>query len=192
MKVSEAFKEVINGYNVNNAIVKNEYAKEFKVLQKDSIQYTNIIKDKLVNKKFSNEIKDKFFLHPRDILIFVKKPYRVGTYPFELNGLEVVIPNNFIILRDINMDYYSYIFVANYLEKIGIAKCVKKNSIEENLTIKDIKEIDLPDIPKEKQMTISKLLKTVNKRSAIYSSILENDDKIIRYVISEITGEKND
>ena len=192
MKVSEAFREVINGYNVNNAIVKNEYAKEFKVLQKDSIQYTNIIKDKLVNKKFSNEIKDKFFLHPRDILIFVKKPYRVGTYPFELNGLEVVIPNNFIILRDINMDYYSYIFVANYLEKIGIAKCVKKNSIEENLTIKDIKEIDLPDISKEKQMTISKLLKTVNKRSAIYSSILENDDKIIRYVISEITGEKND
>lgn len=192
MKISEAFKEVINGYNVNNAIVKNEYAKEFKVLQKDSIQYTNIIKERLVNKKFSNEIKDKFFLHPRDILIFVKKPYRVGTYPFELNGLEVVIPNNFIILRDINMDYYSYIFVANYLEKIGIAKCVKENSIEENLTIKDIKEIDLPDIPKEKQMTISKLLKTVNKRSAIYSSILENDDKIIRYVISEITGEKND
>ena len=39
-----------------------------------------------------------------------------------IDAKDVVIPNNFIVLRGINMDLYSYIFVSNYLEKIGIEK----------------------------------------------------------------------
>ena len=192
MKIKDVFKEVINGYNINNSAVKDEYSKTYKTLKKDSIQYTNIIEKKLVDKDFSNNIKEKYFMQPRDILIFVKKPYRVGTYQSFLNDKKIVIPNNFIILRDINMDYYSYIFVANYLEKIGIDKCIKENDIEENLTIASILDIDLPDISKEKQMSISPLLNAINRRSAIYSNILENDDQIINYAIKKVIGEDND
>ncbi len=192
MKIKDVFKEVINGYNINNSAVKDEYSETYKTLKKDSIQYTNIIEKKLVDKDFSNNIKEKYFMQPRDILIFVKKPYRVGTYQSFLNNKKIVIPNNFIVLRDINMDYYSYIFVANYLEKIGINRCIEKNNIEENLTISAILDIDLPDIPKEKQMSISPLLNAINRRSAIYSNILENDDQIINYAIKKVIGEEND
>ena len=188
MLIKDVFKEIIVGYNLTNSTTKNDYAKRYKTLQKDSIQYTNIIKDKLIEKNFTSEVKDKYFMKPRDILIFVKKPYRVGTYTYDDN-IELVIPNNFIILRNIDMDKYSYIFVANYLEKVIMEKFKEDNTKKGNLSIGEIEDIELPDIPKDKQMTISPLLKAINKRSAIYSNILENDDKIIRYAINSIVGD---
>ena len=191
MKIRDVFNEVIVGYNLNNTIVNDEYSMLYKTLQKDSIQYTNVIKSRLIDKVFSSDIKSKYFVHGRDILIFVKKPYRVGTYMWN-DDLKIVIPNNFIVLRGINMYHYSYIFVANYLEKIGIDKYVTDNKISGNLSIEDIKNIDLPDIPKDKQMRISKLLNSINERSAIYSDILENDDKIIRYAINSVIGDSDD
>ena len=191
MKIRDVFDDVIVGYNINNTVVNDKYSKLYKTLQKDSIQYTNVISSKLVDKVFSSDIKDKYFIHGRDILIFVKKPYRVGTYMFN-DDMKIVIPNNFIVLRGINMLYYSYIFVANYLEKIGIDKYVADNKINGNLSIEDIKNIDLPDISKEKQMTISKLLNNINERSAIYSNILDNDDKIVRYAINSVIGGNDD
>ena len=191
MKIRDVFSEIIVGYNINNTLVNDKYSKLYKTLQKDSIQYTNVISSKLVEKVFSSDIKDKYFIHGRDILIFVKKPYRVGTYTMD-NNPEIVIPNNFIVLRGINMVYYSYIFVANYLEKIGIDKYVSDNKINGNLSIEDIKNIDLPDISKDKQMRISNLLNNINERSAIYSNILDNDDKIVRYAINSVIGGNDD
>ena len=188
MLIKDVFKEIIVGYNITNSTTKNDYAKRYKTLQKDSIQYTNIIKDKLIEKNFTSEVKDKYFMKPRDILIFVKKPYRVGTYTYD-DDIELVIPNNFIILRNIDMDKYSYIFVANYLEKVIMDKFKNDDTKKGNLSIGEIENIELPDISKDKQMTISPLLKAINKRSAIYSNILENDDKIIRYAINSIVGD---
>ena len=188
MLIKDVFKEIIVGYNITNSTTKNDYAKRYKTLQKDSIQYTNIIKDKLIEKNFTSEVKDKYFMKPRDILIFVKRPYRVGTYTYD-DDIELVIPNNFIILRNIDMDKYSYIFVANYLEKVIMDKFKNDDTKKGNLSIGEIENIELPDIPKDKQMTISPLLKAINKRSAIYSNILENDDKIIRYAINSIVGD---
>lgn len=191
MKIKEVFDEIIVGYNQTNATVDDNYSKIYKTLHKDSIQYTNIITSKLIDKAFSSNIKKKYFVQGRDILIFVKKPYRVGTC-IKSDLPEIVIPNNFIILRGINTEKYSYIFVANYLEKIGIEKYIEDNKFLGNLKIDNVKEIELPDISKEKQMTISPLLNAINERSAIYSNILDNDDKIINYAINSITGDKND
>ena len=191
MKVKDVFKEVIVGYNLNNAGVDDEYSRYYKTLQKESIQYTNIIPKKCIDRKFSSHIKPKFFMQDRDILIFVKKPYRVGTYTVN-DKLEVVIPNNFIILRGIDMEKYSFIFVANYLEKIGIKNYIEKENIDRNLNKEDIKDIDLPDISKEKQMTISPLLNAINDRSALYSNILENDEKIVLYALNKVVSDEND
>ena len=191
MKIKDAFEDVYTGYNIANAAVKDKYSKMYRTLHKDSIQYTNIMDSRLIKKAFTGEIKKKYFIEPRDILIFVKKPYRVGTYNHNVNK-EIVIPNNFVVLRGINMDCYSYIFVSNYLEKIGIKKYVDENKFVGNLTVGDIKEIELPDIPKEKQMTISPLLNAINERSAKYTSILDNDEKIINYAIESIIGDGND
>ncbi len=191
MKVREVFKEVFTGCNMTNAVSDDEKVKDIYTMQKDSIEYTNIVENKLIRKRISNDVKKKYYMSDRDIVVYVKKPYKVGTYRFN-NDLEVIIPNNFIILRDINMDLYSFIFVTNYLEKIGIDKYVKEHGIEGNLTIGDIEDIDLPDIPKEDQMRISKLINSINERSSIYSIILENDNQIIRHALKEVIGDNSD
>lgn len=191
MLVENVFEEIFTGYNINNSITDDKYINDLYTMQKDSIQYSNIIESKLIKKRFSGNIKRKYYMHDRDIIIFVKKPYRVGTYRFN-KKLDIIIPNNFIVLRGINMDLYSYIFVTNYLEKIGIQEFVEKNNITGNLSIEDIKKIKLPSISKDKQMKISKLINAINERSSIYSTILENDDKIVKYALNKVVGDSDD
>lgn len=194
MLIKDAFEEIFTGFNMTNSTTNNQCIKDIYVIQKDSIQYTNIVKKKLIKRTATMDIKNKYYMKPRDIIVSLKKPYKVGTYRYQ-NAKDVVIPNNFIILRGINMDLYSYIFVPNYLEKIGIEKYVKENKIDErankDLTVEDIKNIELPDIKKEEQMKISKLMNLINERSAIYSTILENDEEIIKYALNEVVGDYN-
>ena len=191
MKLKDVFEEISVGYNVTNAAVKDKYSKIYKILHKESIQYTNVIDSRLSEKAITGKVKKKHLIHQGDLLIFVKKPYRVGTYKYNPDE-EIIIPNNFIVLRGINEDLYSNTFVANYLEKIGIENYVKDNEITGNLILSQVEDIDLPDISKEKQMTISILLNAINDRSAMYTNILDNDDTIIKYAIESITGDKND
>lgn len=189
MKLKEAFNEIFTGYNMTNAVGSNEKAEEVYFINKDSIQFTNIILNKLVSKTITTSIKNKYFMQERDIIISLKKPYKVGTYRFKSEKIEkIVIPNNYIVLRGIDRNYYSYIFVANYLEKIKFADYDKKDE----LRITDINEIELPDISKEEQMKITPLINRINERSTIYDKILKNDDEIIKYALKEVIGENND
>ena len=187
MKIKDVFEEIFTGYNMTNATGNND-PEEVYLIQKDSIQYTNIIENRLIKKRITTDIKNKYYMQPRDIIISLKKPYKVGTYRFN-NSKKVIIPNNFIILRGINRDLYSFIFVPNFLEKIGIQKFVEENNKTGELTVENVKNIELPDISKQEQMKISDLINNINDRSSIYSNILENDDKIIKYALKTVIGE---
>ena len=46
MKVIDAFEEVFTGFNMNNATSSEKSTDEAYFIQKDSIQYTNIISEK--------------------------------------------------------------------------------------------------------------------------------------------------
>lgn len=192
MQIKDVFPEIFTGVNLNIGNSKEESTREIYTLIKDSIQYTNIIEKKLVKKIVNVDIKDKYKMSDRDIIISLKKPYKVGTFRF-IYHKEIIIPNNFAILRNINRDKYSYIFVANYLERIGIAKYIQEHPERKNedLSISEIKEIELPDISKEEQMRISELVNNINERSALYNNLLENDEEIIKYALNEVIGGKN-
>lgn len=195
MKVKDVFKEIFTGYNMNNSTSSEDYTQTVNFINKNSIQYTNIIKDKLINKKINTNVKFKYYMQERDIIISLKKPHKVGTYrkiDIWRDNEKVIIPNNFVILRGIDTDKYSYIFLANYLENIGIDKYIEEKSTIGELKISDIENIELPDISKEKQMTITNLLNNINDRSTAYELILKNDEDIKKYVLNEVIGEEND
>jgi hypothetical protein len=78
MKVKEVFKEVFMGCNMTNAIANDEKVKDIYTMQKDSIEYTNIIENKLIRKRISNDVKKKYFMSDRDIVVYVKKPFKVA------------------------------------------------------------------------------------------------------------------
>lgn len=191
MLVKEVFEDIFTGFNLTNSIGSEKNLDDIYFIQKDSIQYTNIIINKLVKKRITTSIKNKYYMKDRDIIVSLKKPYKVGTYKYHTDK-KIIIPNNFLVLRGINRNLYSYIFLVNYLEKIGISKYVKENNIEKDLTVEDIKNIELPNITKKEQMKISELMNLINDRSAIYSTILENDDQIIRYALNNIVGGSDD
>lgn len=191
MLVKEVFEDIFTGFNLTNSIGSEKNLDDIYFIQKDSIQYTNIIINKLVKKTITTSIKNKYYMKDRDIIVSLKKPYKVGTYKYRTDK-KIIIPNNFLVLRGINRNLYSYIFLVNYLEKIGISKYVKENNIEKDLTVEDIKNIELPNITKKEQMKISELMNLINDRSAIYSTILENDNQIIRYALNNIVGGSDD
>ena len=68
MLVKDAFKEVFTGFNMTNSISGDKYVKDVYFIQKDSIQYVNIVESKLVNKRIDSDIKDKYYMKERDII----------------------------------------------------------------------------------------------------------------------------
>lgn len=189
MKIRDVFDEIKTGRYINNSIESNE-AMEVYTFKKEALSYSTLVESRLEEKTIYCNINDKYLMKPRDIIISLKKPYKVGTITYDMKK-KVLIPNNFAILRGINMELYSYVFVSNYLERIGIEEYVNAHNITGDLSLEDIKEIDLPNVPKDAQMTISELMKSINERSNLYSNILENDDKIVKYALNKVIGDSN-
>lgn len=81
------------------------------------------------------------------------------------------------------MDKYSFIFITNYLNNVWLDKYMENHS---ELSLEDIKEIDIPNISKEEQMSITNICKSLNKRSSLLMSLLDNDKKIIKEVFNKI------
>lgn len=187
MKINDVFGEIRTGKYIDGTITSNE-SMQIYTFKKEAINYSTLVESKLEYRTIYYKVKDKYLMQPRDIIISLKKPYKVGTITYKTDK-PILIPNNFAVLRDINMDYYSFVFVSNYLERIGIEKYVKEHNITGDLSLEDIKDIELPNIPKDEQMTISELMKKINERSNIYSKILENDDKIIKYALNKVIGD---
>ena len=185
MTIRDAFKNVFIGYNLSNSTVDNDNGTRYKVLQKESIQNNSIIPAKLVTKTFI-KIDEKYFLQPSDIVIYLKKPYRVAAVIPSNN--KIVVPNNFAILREIDSDKYNYLFLTYYLEKIITEKYINKSSIG----AEDIKKIELPDVSIDEQRKISSLLENINRRTSIYSSIMDNDNKTVDYFINKVLGDTHE
>ena len=189
MKIRDAFKEVRMGINLKSSKLQGEGDEILcYTFRKNALDYGLLLDDKLIEMNLYGEIEPKYFMQGRDIIISVKKPYKVVTYPYNTN-LKIIIPSNFIILRDINMDKYSFIFVINYLNYIAMDKYFKDKTSD--LTIEEINDIELPDIPKVRQMKISGLMNNINKRGQLYSKLIKNDKEIIFYALNKIVGDNN-
>lgn len=187
MKIVDAFDEIRTGVNLKNPVLQNEGEKiDAKTFKKNALDYGLLLEDKLVSFPIFGKIDNKYFMQPRDIIISTKKPYKVATYPYTTKN-KIIIPNNFIVLRGIHMDDYSYIFVTNYLERIAMKKYFKDKTSD--LSKVDIEKIELPDIPKVKQMKISELMKNINKRGVYLSNLISNDNEIILYALKKIVGD---
>ena len=70
MYIKDAFEEVFTGFNMNNATSSEKSADDAYFIQKDSIQYTNIIEKRLIKKKITTDINNK--LTSKTILVFPK------------------------------------------------------------------------------------------------------------------------
>ena len=140
-------------------------------------------------------VKDKYILKEGDIIIAnipSTSTAHVG-YASKLDSdYPIVIKKNFIVLRNISDDY-NPLFVAEYLETIGIKKFyVEKNKDASYAMVKeDIESIDIPNVSKEDQDRCVSLLNPLNERDRLYKELLVNDSKIKECLLQEvINGDK--
>lgn len=193
MLIENAFKTVKCGKDPNKMGSRPNDVMHIKKIQKSSMKNSKFIESRFVDDKLPFIIDDKYFLKKEDIIISLKEPYMAATISSDLED-KVLIPNNYAVLRNINNKKYNYIFVTNYLNLIAINKVLEKKKKLNNtsdLTLTEVKEISLPDIPLTKQETLINLFEAINGRAIYYEMIMDNDKKIIEYALKEVLGDKD-
>ncbi len=193
MTIGKVFNYIKGGKDPNKLVTRVSDRMDVKKIQKDSMKSSKFITSRFVDIKLPAVIDDKYFLQDEDIIISLKEPYIAAAMSETLEE-KVLIPNNYVVLRNIDKEKYNYIFVVNYLNLFGINKLINKNvknDIYTDLTINDIKSIVLPNISLEKQETVITLCNAINQRAVYYETIMDNDKKIIEYAMKEVLGGRN-
>ena len=171
--------------SANNKKKKKEYdLVSYRTVNKDSILFSTIIEKKLKEESFIPDIKDKYILKRNDIIIYSKKPYKVAIY----RGSErnIVVPNAFFIINELDIHKYDPVFLANYLNKII------NNKYNNTLILQDIEDIEIPDFEIKEQRKISSLLDNLNQRINLLSNIIENDSILIDEALDTIIGDNHE
>lgn len=181
MKVKDIFSEIFIGVNLNN--YKNiDDTQEVYTFKKENIIYNSILyndygynkfkknpykslpNNKLLKINVSKRINEKYFIMFNDIIISIKKLYKVFN-DIITKREKFLVTNNYIILRGINSDMFYAPFVSYYIENIGIKKYLESNNkISNELTIEDIKNIEIPNITLKQQ---------IKRYFSIHSRIME-------------------
>ena len=189
MKLRE-ISTILGGANLSNKDKKKKIngIKSYRKLTTNSIESPSIIENKLEYDKFDEDLDEKYLLKKYDIVIYLKKKYKVGIFL----GAEknIVVPNAFIIIRDLDSNYYDPIFLANYLTKNIDSLFEYKGS--NNINCEDVKDLELPLFSINKQKTISSLLTHLNRRISTYSNIIENDLILINEALESVTGDTHE
>ena len=132
---------------------------------------------------------DKHLLHVGDIVIGSVPSSNTShvAYASSLPEYPVLLKKNIIVLRDLKAEY-NPIFIAEYLENIGIKKLYQNGKLlqSSSLTVDLIKEIDIPNIPIEEQDKLVELFKPLNERTKLYKELLENDSYIKKNLLEEV------
>lgn len=190
LKIKDNFKEIFVGVNLSTCS-KNGDMQEVYTFKKEHIIFNSILYndfgynrlkyraqyEHLPNKNFSKvkvpkNIKQKYYLTFGDIVISLKKPYKVFEDIIFRND-KIIATNNYVILRGIDRKKHYAPYLAYYIEKIAIENLLKNsNRINTELSIEDIKNIELPSISKSEQIDKSCEI------SALIKTILEAEDQI--------------
>ena len=189
MKIGDVFSYIKNGIDTKKISGRVSEVVVFKKILKESMKNVKFIESRFSEaERLNHNIDSKYMLHKDDIIISLKKPYKVACLSQELD-YNVLIPNHYIVLRNIDSSKYNTLFVANYLNVVGIDNLINELDNQRDLTLYDIENIKLPDIPLSKQENMMNLCDSINEKAVCYEKIMDNDLKIIEHVMMEVLGD---
>lgn len=186
MKVREVFK-VYAGKDVELDSTDGIYAFGLKTSNIDECVITTSSSNLV---QFNSDIKDKYILHLKDIVIsstYTANKVHVG-FASTLQDYPIIICKNLIVLRGSSTEY-NPLFVAEYLDKIAIPQYLKdKKTQNERLTKDEIGNLDLPNISKTEQDKLVSIFNPINRRTALYKEIIENNNKIKLSLLEKVNN----
>ena len=178
MKLNEYVDTLLLGFNTSvksNTLSSKEY--EYKQLTISSINSCFINHNELKTIASGNRIDDKFFTKIGDIIICCKQPYNV-IYIDEEKDENILVPSNFIILRDIKTNKT---FLYNFLVcfRTTLLSNKKEDGGNDNITKTEVEDFEIPVLSNETIEKLSKVAERINKRQSLYSSLIDNDKELI-------------
>ncbi len=178
MKLNEYVDTLLLGFNTSvksNTLSSKEY--EYKQLTISSISSCFINHNELKTIASGNKIDDKFFTKIGDIIICCKQPYNV-IYIDEEKDENILVPSNFIILRDIKTNKtFLYNFLVCFRSTLLSNK--KEDGGNDNITKTEVEDFEIPVLSNETIEKLSKVAERINKRQSLYSSLIDNDKELI-------------
>ena len=177
MELKEYVNDIYLGLNKKETRhTSNDKIFSYKLLTIKAINNRFINKDVLEEYESLTKIDDKFLTKKEDIIICSKPPYNVVLINEEDDG--ILIPNNFIILRNSRLNTT---FLYNYLNLLGSKMKFNKDDENTNITKADVEQIRLK-IDDNKIKKISELSSRINKRQKAYGKLLDNDQELIKMI----------
>ena len=134
------------------------------------------------------DIKDKYYLSMNEILLSNKGDFQA----FVWKGQEKIMASSAFYRITICDKNFLPEYVALYLNSVpGKAQlCLRQNTVRiSTITISDVKDIDIPLIPMEKQRKLVELFLLYEQESSIMEKIAQNRKKLINSILSQTIKE---
>lgn len=135
--------------------------------------------------KAKEEIDDYYITHEADIIVRLTDPFTAVYITKELEG--IVVSSNFCIIRCSEKycpDYLSYYINSDTAKKLLLGNL--QGSIMKNINMSAVGELQIPQIPLDKQMVIGKLLRAQTKKITILNRIQQLEEKQQKAILEKI------
>lgn len=134
------------------------------------------------------DIKDKYYLSMNEILLSNKGDFHAFVWKGQA---KIMASSAFYRITICNKNFLPE-YVALYLNSVpGKAQlCLRQNTVRiSTITISDVKNIDIPLIPMEKQRKLVDLFLLYERESSIMEKITQNRKKLINSILSQTIKE---
>lgn len=171
------------------AFNQNEIIKKYKQFNLRSINKNGyIIESELEILEAKEKIDDYYLTHEGDIIIRLTDPFTAVYIDKDMEG--IVISSNFCIVRC--KENYSSKFLTYYINSENAKKKLFSNlqgSVLKNINMTVIADLEIPNVPFEKQKIIGKLLIAQTKRIIILERIKELEIKQQKLLLDRVIKE---
>lgn len=168
------------------AIHEKDAIKTYKQLNLRAINKNGYIEFNELETLKAKEVVDEYYLsHEGDIIVRLTDPFTAVYITKETEG--IVISSNFCIIRCSNKyspDYLSYYINSDTAKKLLLSNL--QGSIMKNINMSSVGELQIPEIPLEKQKVIGNLLRAQTKKIIVLKRILELEEKQQKAILEKI------
>ena len=138
----------------------------------------------------SNDILNDKLVKEGDLIFRLLYPLKVAYVTKELEGL--LVPSQYCIIRVTNKNYDAK-FLKWYLESTEVDKQVTPflmNTVMPLITVKSIKELEIPKVNLEKQNLVGKIIMNWYKEKRLVKQLLIEKEKYYNENIKKLLGGK--
>ena len=194
MTINDLTTQIFTGQIMTRVTAKEEVGdkviEECKVLVPKAIANGRVIKQDLADAKLKKVIEDNRITKKGDIVCKLSTPYDAVYIEEEDEGL--VVPSFCALIRGIDEEKADPRFITAYINTEYVTEGLKSKvagSVMPMIKLSDVKKVELPNIPVEKQRLLGEAYSISCKKQDALKQMLLNEEKIMSNLILKAVKE---